>query len=72
MVFLVALLYPNGRTHEAVLDRAEAPKVGMVFEMYGRAWRVNEIHDGKYGSGRPRRVDPSDAPTRYMCVVVNY
>ena len=46
VVFLVSLLYPNGRTHEAVLDHAETPKLGTMFEMYGRTWRVNEIHDG--------------------------
>ncbi len=71
MVFLVALLYPNGRTHEGSLDRAETPKVGTVFEMYGRIWRVNEINLNNY-SGRTRRVNPADESTRYMCVSVNY
>jgi hypothetical protein len=71
MVFLVALLYPNGRTHEAVLDRAETPKVGTVFEMYGHTWRVNEINLNN-DSGRTRRLHPADQSTRYMCVPVNY
>ena len=65
MVFLVALRYPNGRTHEAVLDRAEAPKPGTVFEMYGHTWRVT----GPVTSDRRRHVAPAES-TRYACVCV--
>ena len=72
VVFRVALQYPNGRTHDAVLDRVEAPMIGTVFEMYRRTWRVNGIHDSRASSGRPRRVDPSDKSLQYVCVCVNY
>lgn len=74
MVFLVALQYPNGRTHEAVLDRAEAPTPGTVFEMYGRTWRVAELIDSpsyKYSARRRIQRGLTDEPTRYWCVCVD-
>jgi hypothetical protein len=66
MVFAVALQYPNGRTAEVLLDRAETPRPGTVFEMYGRKWRVTGVID----SDRRRHVDPADESTRYACVCV--
>ena len=35
---LIALRYPNGRTHEVELDTVLAP--GDEFDLYGRRWRV--------------------------------
>jgi hypothetical protein len=67
MVFRVALQYPNGRTHEAILDRAETPRIGTQFVMYGRTWRVYEFGNGP---GVRRRVNQADELTLYMCVCV--
>jgi hypothetical protein len=69
MVFRVALTYPNGRTHEAVLDRAEALYPGTVFEMYGRRWRVDGLINDRRSDQR-RDIDPADDSTRYACVNV--
>jgi hypothetical protein len=69
MVFRVALTYPNGRTHEAVLDRAEALNPGTVFEMYGRRWRVDGLISGRHSDKRGY-IDPTDDSTQYACVYV--
>ncbi len=69
MAFVVALVYPNGRTHETDLDPGETPRLGWVFELYGRTWRVNEVIDDRY-SRRVRRIDAADESTRYVCVCV--
>ncbi|MFI5053448.1 MAG: hypothetical protein ACHQDE_03725 [Acidimicrobiia bacterium] len=68
MEFDVALQYPDGRIYEAVLYGAGAMKSGMEFEMYGRAWPVVGLSDGR----RPdiRRLDPAAASTRILCVCV--
>ena len=72
MVFLFALQYPNGRTHEAVLERAETPTPGTEFEMYGHTWRVAELIESPSYSARRRLLrDPKDEPTRYWCVCVD-
>ena len=63
MLFLVALQYPNCRTHESVLDRAEAPTLGTEFEMYGHTWRVTVRIESPSYSGRRRRVNPADEPS---------
>ena len=70
----MALLYPNGRTHEAVLDRAEAPTLGTVFEMYGRTWRVAELIESpshRYSARSRVQRGLTDEPTRYWCVCVD-
>jgi hypothetical protein len=36
----VSLQYPNGRMHEATVERDAPLRVGDEFEMHGRRWRV--------------------------------
>ena len=73
MVFLVTLQYPNGRTHEAVLDRDQAPKPGRRSQMYGHTWRVAPglSTAGRAIVRRPRVDMAARASTRYACVCVD-
>jgi hypothetical protein len=57
----VYLRYPNGRIHEATIDRGAPLKAGDVFEMYGRRWRATQP-DQK----QPRRYG-LDRDTPMLC-----
>lgn len=50
----IALRYPNGRVHEATLDRDLLP--GERFEMYGRTWTVVGAKQGRGQRNGVRRV----------------
>jgi hypothetical protein len=46
----VSLQYPNGRMHEATVERDTPLRVGDEFEMHGRRWRVvAQKHFGRRG-----------------------
>jgi hypothetical protein len=40
MESLVALVYPNGQTHETTVTTADELEVGAGFDLYGRHWKV--------------------------------
>ena len=40
---LVALEYPNGRTHEAILFGESALLPGQEFDLHGRRWRAVDL-----------------------------
>jgi hypothetical protein len=40
MESLVALEYPNGRTHETSVTTSRELKPGVGFDLHGRHWRV--------------------------------
>jgi hypothetical protein len=71
MVFLVELKYPNGRRHDAVLDRPEPLVVGSEFEMFGHRWRVTGLADSRHADRFRRKVDPKAESTRALCVRVD-
>jgi hypothetical protein len=43
----LALRYPNGRTHEAIVERDAPLEVGDEFELYGRRWRALQPLGGR-------------------------
>jgi hypothetical protein len=71
MVFRVVLEYPNGRTHDAILNRADAPKPGTVFAMHGHTWQVTRLVNSRHTDRFRRTVIPADESTRYVCVRVD-
>jgi hypothetical protein len=40
MESLVALVYPNGRTHETTVTTAHKLEVGAGFDLHGHYWKV--------------------------------
>jgi hypothetical protein len=50
----VTLRYPNGRTHDATLDRELRP--GDQFELYGRRWVAVNSRQGRTRTNAVRRV----------------
>jgi hypothetical protein len=52
MATLVALEYPNGRTHDTALHDTVEP--GAVFDLYGRQWKV--IGPVRFPRDRRRQV----------------
>ena len=71
MAFAVTLEYPNGRSHEAVLDRAQAPELDTEFEMFGHRWRVTRLIDSRHANRLLRRANPAAESPRYLCVCVS-
>jgi hypothetical protein len=57
---LVALEYPNGRTHICTVTNERELDARDEFDMFGRTWRVRRIH-------RPKRT--SD-PAYLVCTTV--
>ena len=60
MESLVALQYPNGRTHETSVTTSHELKPGAGFELHGRHWRVVALlptsRSGRNAQGRIRCV----------------
>jgi hypothetical protein len=59
MESLVALEYPNGRTHETSVTTSHELKPGVGFDLYGRHWRVIALV--------PTSRSARNAQTRILC-----
>jgi hypothetical protein len=61
---LVALEYPNGRTHYASILGETMLQPGQVFELHGRRWRaVNPAKKRRSAGGPPRILCRAIAPS---------
>jgi hypothetical protein len=69
MEVAVALQYPDGRTHNTVIDRATALRRGTEFEMFGHTWRALGPIDTRR-SDWLRRVEEPPESARILCVRV--
>ena len=70
MEWAVTLEYPNGRRHDTVVHRDQAPERGAVFEMHGHTWRVTGLISTEHPDRLHRRIDPKADTTRILCVCV--
>jgi hypothetical protein len=53
---LVALEYPNGRTHHASLLGEAMLEPGQAFELHGRRWRAVQPTKKRRSAGEPVRI----------------
>jgi hypothetical protein len=66
MESLVALEYPNGRTHETSVTTLDELKPGAGFDLYGRRWhvvglvRVSPSRSARHAPGRVRCLSVGD------------
>jgi hypothetical protein len=58
----LALEYPNGRVHECELKIERELRLGEVFELYGRRWRVEHVLAPDRQRARPRMLCVSLGP----------
>jgi hypothetical protein len=52
----LALEYPNGRVHECELMLKDQLRLGEVFELYGRRWRVAHLLAPDRRRSQPRML----------------
>jgi hypothetical protein len=53
---LVALEYPNGRTHHASILGEALLQPGQVFDLHGRRWRAVNPAKKRRSAGEPARI----------------
>jgi hypothetical protein len=65
----LALEYPNGRVHECELEGEGELRLGEVFELYGRRWRMENLLAPDRRRSQPRILCVSLGPaaTGYGC-----